>query len=162
MNRYFTILVLLMSVYTTSSQCNITNRSLSINNVDTECSGNIVNGHIDNTIIVTTSCGNLHFTPPIVDIFVETFTHSVVNNLQLLVSPNPFLSEIEIKLDGLDGSYDIEITNIFGQSIVSKSHLEPNRYLRIDLSDYPSGTYFLLIKKDDRLVGTEKLIKLNS
>ncbi len=156
------VFVLSISAYMITAQCNITNQTLSLENIDTECSGNKINGSIKNTIIITGSCGKLKFTPPLVDVYHKTSAQTLEKQIKLLISPNPFVQGISINLKSSNEYYDIVVVNLFGQTVFKKSNLMPNKDIRLDLSTIAPGSYFVLIKKDNKLLITKKLIKLNS
>jgi len=161
MKKIIMLIVLSISAYMSNAQCNITGRSLSLKDIDTQCSGYKIKGNINNTVIVTGSCGKLRFTPPIVDIFHKTSNQNVEKQIKLLISPNPFLQDITINLESSISSYEIVVSNILGNIVFSKTGLLTYRDIRIDLSGLTPGSYFVLIKKGNNLIFTKKLIKLN-
>ena len=77
------------------------------------------------------------------------------------IYPNPFKDKIIITL-----SSDIDISEInlmvynsIGQKILYKSNLKNNQII-IDLADEPIGLYYLIIMDNNKIIRTEKLIKL--
>ncbi len=72
-------------------------------------------------------------------------------NLDIIISPNPSSEYIEIEIDDklsesskLSESYQMKIYNIFGECILS-IRANSRSPLRIDVSHFPNGMYFLRI-----------------
>ena len=77
------------------------------------------------------------------------------------IFPNPFKDKIIITL-----SSDIDISEInlmvynsIGQKILYNPNLKNNQII-IDLADEPNGLYYLIIRDNNKIIRTEKLIKL--
>jgi hypothetical protein len=77
------------------------------------------------------------------------------------IFPNPFKDKIIITL-----SSDIDISEInfmvynsIGQKILYNSNLKNNQII-IDLADEPNGLYYLIIMDNNKIIRTEKLLKL--
>ncbi|NLL28288.1 MAG: T9SS type A sorting domain-containing protein [Bacteroidales bacterium] len=84
-----------------------------------------------------------------------------INKTIFNVYPNPFTDVIEIDFDAnIDKSKIlICIYNSIGQKVVNISKIESNQ-LKIDLSNMPSGIYYLAIQDESRVLLTQKQIKL--
>ena len=77
------------------------------------------------------------------------------------VFPNPFKDKIIITLSSdIDISeINLMVDNSIGQKILYKSNLKNNQII-IDLADEPNGLYYLIIRDNNKIIRTEKLIKL--
>ena len=77
------------------------------------------------------------------------------------IFPNPFSNELTIKLSQNDEfnkvEYDLIFSNIYNQKILKKTL--SNEMLRMDVSNWPAGTYFLQILKAGQIIGSQVLIK---
>ncbi|MEZ4937305.1 MAG: M4 family metallopeptidase [Crocinitomicaceae bacterium] len=67
--------------------------------------------------------------------------------------PNPFQSELTIEMSG---EFDIEITNAFGQVLLTQSNL--TEITHIDLCSMSKGIYFVKIRSGNKLI-IEKVVK---
>ncbi len=84
-----------------------------------------------------------------------------VEKQKIEIYPNPFKDKIIITL-----SSDIDILEInlmvynsIGQKILYNPNLK-NNHIIIDLADEPNGLYYLIIRDNNKIIRTEKLIKL--
>ncbi|MFH2142834.1 MAG: two-component regulator propeller domain-containing protein [Bacteroidota bacterium] len=68
------------------------------------------------------------------------------------VFPNPAEKYININFNELfDKELFLEIISVDGKRIFSKKYTPANLSLKIDISDYSSGMYFLNVKSDDKI-----------
>jgi hypothetical protein len=75
---------------------------------------------------------------------------------QVSISPNPVESTMEITLDQFEGTSELSILNMMGQTIRT---LELNGASEvIDVSELPAGMYHLLIQNDS-YHGVKRFIK---
>jgi hypothetical protein len=75
---------------------------------------------------------------------------------KLQISPNPVSSFLEIKgLENITQSSSIEIFNLNGIQVFQSDFLQKE----IDVSNFPKGIYFLLVKNEDQ-VWLEKFVKM--
>ena len=74
--------------------------------------------------------------------------------------PNPFTSELQIRIHGLTSAAELSVTNILGQRIHQAVLTSDNGTLNntVDMSLLPSGVYAVTIR-DDRSVYTRKVVK---
>ena len=78
---------------------------------------------------------------------------------KILYYPNPTRGEVGIYVNGEDSSILISIFNTNGELIYSKNHkLSKTRKTKLDLSDFPSGTYIIRLKNPS-VKQTFKIIK---
>ena len=84
-----------------------------------------------------------------------------VEKQKIEIYPNPFKDKIIITL-----SSDIDILEInlmvynsIGQKILYNPNLK-NNHIIIDLADEPNGLYYLTIRDNNKIIRTEKLLKL--
>jgi hypothetical protein len=77
----------------------------------------------------------------------------------LVAYPNPTNGEFNIayKLDELSKG-TIVITNVIGARIKTINISNASDVLRMELNDQPSGTYFISIYNEDKLIKTQKLL----
>jgi len=55
--------------------------------------------------------------------------------------------------------YNIYILNSLGQEIINKCSIINNQF-EIDLTNYPNGLYYLIIRDKSKIIQSKKLIKL--
>jgi hypothetical protein len=81
---------------------------------------------------------------------------SPASDMQFTVSPNPASSEIKVR--SLENINEVSVFDIYGKVIYHTDVLNPTSELRIPVSDFSSGIYFLKVKKGKR-VSAQKFIK---
>jgi hypothetical protein len=70
-----------------------------------------------------------------------------VENGNMIILPNPTTGLIEISLkQPSESNYDIEVFKIFGDKIMSKKIFKTEKSAQIDLTEFPSGMYLLIIR----------------
>jgi len=83
---------------------------------------------------------------------------------QLQLSPNPFFDKISIDLSNFNSSLrNIQISNLSGlkKEIYISNHKEDARSnMQLDLSNYNSGIYFIIIELEDGSVFVDKIVKI--
>ena len=79
-----------------------------------------------------------------------------VNDIYLVVSPNPNTGRFNVILQKEISAYQMDITNIMGQTIY-KNNFTNNGINEINLSTQPAGVYFMEIKFNQSTV-TRKII----
>lgn len=83
--------------------------------------------------------------------------HNIVN---VSVYPNPSQGRFTFSLSGKSNNVRIEVYNMLGDRIYSKTSSILNSPFEIDLSDKPNGVYFYrVLTQQGNLVGEGKLIK---
>lgn len=76
---------------------------------------------------------------------------------KIKVYPNPTVQEIHFSLEGASTDYGCMVYNLNGQLLLHKRTLtKPS----INVSEFPSGTYFVTLQKDSKVSETIKIIKL--
>jgi serine protease AprX len=85
---------------------------------------------------------------------------ATIGEQYVLVSPNPFNTEINVYSEGFEGLTQVEIVNVSGQVVVSKKEIFNFRNnMTLQLPNLSSGIYFYRIQNEtQRLVG--KLVKM--
>jgi|AntAceMinimDraft_17_1070374.scaffolds.fasta_scaffold36346_1 hypothetical protein len=78
---------------------------------------------------------------------------------KIKIFPNPFNDKIIITLSSDIDISEIIVYNSIGQEIVNKPKLEGNQLI-INLTQEPNGLYYLIIKDNNKIIQTKKLIKL--
>jgi cytochrome c peroxidase len=99
--------------------------------------------------------------------FNKKFTYSkiisvelnTINSLKINVFPNPTTHEITINFDNLalNNNTELQLINSIGQIVFAKNKLINNSEI-INLSAFPNGQYFILIKSNGEVI-SRKLIK---
>ncbi|HNW90628.1 MAG TPA: T9SS type A sorting domain-containing protein, partial [Bacteroidales bacterium] len=76
----------------------------------------------------------------------------------IFVSPNPVSESavVEIKIQGKE-TYTAELYNIFGQKIKEFADIKNNRFT-IERGNCESGMYFLILKKEDSILASKKIL----
>jgi hypothetical protein len=69
----------------------------------------------------------------------------------LNVFPNPFSSQVNIELPSVVKNLQIEILNFSGELVQRTGKIENNR-ITVDMSQYPTGIYFLKVSNGDAFV----------
>ncbi|RNA61417.1 T9SS C-terminal target domain-containing protein [Chryseobacterium nematophagum] len=80
---------------------------------------------------------------------------SPYNNI--IVYPNPVADDLNIILGAVKNNYNIEITNTLGQLIYKT--LTSEKFIKISLSNQPSGIYIVKIKSSNNANKTYRIIK---
>jgi len=90
--------------------------------------------------------------------FIITSVESMSCQDNINIFPNPVSNfvNIEINNKSTQKNYKIEITDIKGQTIFSKSNVRNS--IQIDLSDYMAGIYFISVKHQDKIIQSRKII----
>jgi len=69
---------------------------------------------------------------------------------KLRIYPIPAVTELNIDM-GKEVNADVSIMNIIGQDVYTRT-LKDVRKIEINVSDYPSGSYFVMIKLNGQLI----------
>lgn len=67
---------------------------------------------------------------------------------QAVLYPNPFRKQLFIRAPSAWASFDVEITNSFGETVIPRQKIERDKYA-IDFSNLPSGSYIARIWAKD-------------
>lgn len=89
----------------------------------------------------------------------STSDNSLNNNLTKIF-PNPAFNLINIKIDKDFVIQNIEIYNVTGQKIDTKSIDKTGKFIQIDISNLSEGIYFLKVYDKDKILGTSKFFKM--
>lgn len=76
--------------------------------------------------------------------------------IQIDAYPNPSTGIIYIKAESLYGVLSIVVRNTMGQELINS---QQSSLQAIDISNYPSGIYFITIKDNEGKYGIKKVIK---
>jgi len=94
------------------------------------------------------------------DGYIEVSNPTGINNpaatLASEVFPNPFTNKLTVKTAKFDR---VEVYNIAGALLQSYSNNRPSISVDMDLSDLPTGIYFVGILEKGALIETQKVIK---
>lgn len=77
-----------------------------------------------------------------------------LNEMNLNVYPNPASNEVNISTENAD---QLSIYNSVGQVVFTNNSLIKNEIIKVDISNYPQGIYFVQIQKEGELK-TKKLV----
>ncbi|NNE26204.1 MAG: T9SS type A sorting domain-containing protein, partial [Saprospiraceae bacterium] len=81
------------------------------------------------------------------------------SNLEFIIFPNPVNEVVHIeKPKGIEG-YTLEVINNTGQKVYQKNYITENVF-KINTNDLTDGVYFITILQNNKVVQTEKIIKL--
>jgi hypothetical protein len=67
---------------------------------------------------------------------------------QAVLYPNPFRKQLFVRVPSSWGSFDIEITNALGETVIARQRIERDKYA-IDFSNLSSGSYIARIWVND-------------
>lgn len=103
----------------------------------------------------------IYMNPDFESCYIVTDVEEVQSHV-LRIYPNPFLDKITI--DFFDTNIDkskitLNVYNSTGEEIINMPELEINQ-LSINFSNEPSGIYYLIIKDKNKILQTQKIIKL--
>jgi hypothetical protein len=119
-----------------------------------------IGNFFDNLNTVTTNSNNIAYYF-VDDVSVFEITGTCVNginelstNFNIDMYPNPTNGILNLKL--LDAGKDVEIiiTDVLGREVLISDYK-----VQINISDLETGIYFLSVYKEDKFVGTKKIIK---
>jgi hypothetical protein len=93
-----------------------------------------------------------------VGVINQTLNSIEKNSPERIVSvyPNPAVNNITVDIRMNNLNYEVQLINFIGVEVFRASHLS-SRTLRIDVSDFPEGIYFLHLKTKERSF-TKKII----
>ena len=106
------------------------------------------------------SNGNLKSNGFSLTVVLPNVTSLDENTLENAVSifPNPTADQIALDLSQIDSAVDIRLFNLSGQEVLEYSRIANQSNLIIDLSDHPSGIYFLQVEDGNQRT-VKKVIK---
>lgn len=74
------------------------------------------------------------------------------------IFPNPARESIEIRCNTMSNHANIQLYNAFG-AVVKNEWLQAGQTsLKIDVSNYSSGLYYMILRIDGQIIGTERLL----
>ena len=88
--------------------------------------------------------------------YIITSNEKVELEYKLALFPNPTSGELNLEIEKA-GIFEIKIANALGQ-VFYQSFIHSN-YAKFDLSQYPTGLYFLTVFQNGKLQKTFKIIK---
>lgn len=115
----------------------------------TDAAGDIINFDNDISIVIALNenLGGLPLSNP-----------EFNSGKKISIYPNPSNAKYTINFGKIISDVNIKIFNPYGQLVLRKKNNASNEYI-INLSNQPSGVYFIEIKSGDKLIGRNKLIK---
>lgn len=133
-----------------------------------EVRNNIVKGLIDGISGAPNEYNLLAFElEPFINSYVKEIGCDKITNTQetvgfenLVIYPNPFKSELSIKLGYVNQNIEVRIYNLDGKRVYSKKMEQLNP--QIFLSHLPSGIYILEVRTENRLYKRIKIVKTYS
>ena len=152
--------MLILMVSLSNGQCLLSKSSSSLSSFDTDCNGYHIKARIDNGITINANCGNLRFTPPIIDVKRPNAVNENANELQFSISPNPFTDHLSISYFSNHQIVYLNIYDILGQLVYQSSLNSDNNTEFIDFSELLPGTYFVKLFDKSKHSITSKLIKI--
>jgi hypothetical protein len=84
---------------------------------------------------------------------------SIDANNGISIYPNPATEEIVITLDlAINGTIELAVTDMTGR-LISATEISSagGEIILEDISNLPSGMYFLVVRTEDEIIGSEKL-----
>jgi hypothetical protein len=163
-NKVFEADQLISSVATIGSSSNVTYKAMKIKLLP----GFETNSPTNFKTLIA-ACGEAFAAAPLTgiytgpDIKTGVSENELVITSNLTVSPNPFNATINVSFSLTENANTkLIIQNVFGQEVftLEESMYEKGDYQKqMDMSDLPSGIYFLILKAGTRLE-TKKIIKI--
>lgn len=93
-----------------------------------------------------------------IELLQPTNTDDISEEETIVVHPNPFTNSIQFKTQlQIDRQYNMSVVNVMGETIKNIRDFDLNDDL--DLSDLPSGVYFLNIETNGNSIAFKKIIK---
>jgi len=87
------------------------------------------------------------------------------NNVQITISPNPAIDHLNITIkNSSDQSCRVYIYDMLGQLLKdenSAAGVKGNINMDINLLDLPTGNYFIRVIQHNKILTTQKIIKIN-
>lgn len=92
-----------------------------------------------------------------IPVYVTSINETIAGSIQ--VYPNPFKEELFVRIESELEEITIDITDVVGKEIMHKSYLSGNGVGQINTSQLFSGIYFLKIRKGNKTIAVQKIIK---
>ncbi len=108
------------------------------------------NGTYQVKLLVDNNCGIDSITKTIV-ISSATAINKALNNNDIKLFPNPNNGEFKIQINGTHNYKSINIIDILGNEILSKSITTNQKNIDINISNFSSGVYFVRLISKDRI-----------
>jgi len=122
--------------------------SSSNNAAQIDAAGNIANFNVATTLVIALN-ENLG----------DTLSNTTANlEENLVIYPNPSEGLFNLNLKRAFSNIKVSVHNLFGQSILDKE-LNSTDTISLDLSDKPTGVYFVKIESNNTLLDIVKLVK---
>lgn len=120
------------------------------------------NGDVSLKVKAVNDCGEGEFSDEkTIYVMIEGVDNSVENSIQLF--PNPTNSKLSVQMNKISGEkVNIQLVNTLGNVVNhwNDYQVEKDNSLVLDLTDQPSGIYYLIISNDNLQI-RKKLIKQN-
>ena len=80
-----------------------------------------------------------------------------VNSIKFNIYPNPSKGEftLDLSLSNKD-KVDVQIVNLLGKTVYNKENV--NSQTQINVSTLENGTYILILKDGDKIIGRKQLV----
>lgn len=78
------------------------------------------------------------------------------DEISMSVYPNPVSSLLTISAQGLDGTFDVKMTDVLGKVVYSESVTGTSK--KVDVSDFKNGVYLVTIIEKGTTVQTRRLV----
>ncbi len=109
---------------------------------------------LDSNGCITTTCDSLQFITEVADI-----ENSPPQQAMLRVFPNPTMGQTQLHFEeAVRGK--IQVKNLLGTSIFQTDLLDYTNDYRLELTNFPSGVYYVSVTDERHRVYTKKIIKL--
>ena len=83
----------------------------------------------------------------------------VISNNTLTITPNPASQYAKIELSDYDGDFTMQIIDVTGKQIFSKTMQSRDQYL--DINNFENGVYFVQVFEANELITSQKLVVTN-
>ncbi|HLP20309.1 MAG TPA: PKD domain-containing protein, partial [Chitinophagales bacterium] len=88
---------------------------------------------------------------------IEDGVAGAVNNFKITVVPNPFNEYTTLTLTGVNGEFDLTVSNAIGEVVAAKN-IRANQPLRLDRNQLTAGLYIYSITGRNNMVARGKLV----
>lgn len=94
-----------------------------------------------------------------VDVIVTStlgITDQKQEEVSIAVYPNPVANNLVIAANGLDGAFDVKMTDVLGKVVLNESSSQAKKVL--DVSDFKNGVYLVSVFNKGELIQTRRIV----
>lgn len=77
-------------------------------------------------------------------------------DISLSIYPNPASSVLNISAQGVDGNYDVRMTDVLGKVVYNESVVGASK--KVDVSDFKNGVYLITITEKGTAIQTRRIV----